>query len=78
MRSSQNCFLGIQANTSPLSYEELDGSKDLKCSDPELLAKEMVRLKEKKNLKIFGGCCGTERSHMEAIAQQLIASSKHM
>jgi len=48
LRSSQNCFLGIQANTSPLSYEELDGSKDLKCSDPELLAKEMVRLKEKK------------------------------
>ena len=28
-------FRGIQANTSPLSYAELDGAEDLLCSEPE-------------------------------------------
>lgn len=35
-------FLGIQANTSPLSYAQLDGSAELKCSEPEDFAKEMI------------------------------------
>ena len=64
-------FLGIQANTSPLAYSELDGAKDLKCSDPESFAQEMMRLKKDKGLKILGGCCGTDHRHMEEIAKRL-------
>lgn len=64
-------FLGIQANTSPLPYTELDGAKDLKCSDPESFAEEMVRLKKDKGLKIMGGCCGTDNRHLEEIARRL-------
>lgn len=65
-------FVGIQANTSRLSYEELDHAEDLKTSSPEDLADAMMRLKVDKHLKIFGGCCGTDGRHMEEIARRLV------
>ena len=64
-------FRGIQANTSPLSYAELDHAKQLHCSEPEELAQEMVKLGQTGNIQIWGGCCGTDDRHMECIAQQL-------
>lgn len=64
-------FLGIQANTSPLSYVELDESSDLKCSDPVQFAKDMLKLRDISNIKIFGGCCGTDNRHMEQVANRL-------
>ena len=64
-------FRGIQANTSPLSYAELDHSIDLKCSEPESLADEMIRLTEISDIKIWGGCCGTDHGHMESLANKL-------
>ena len=67
----QKRFLGIQANTSPLSYEELDGSIDLKCADPESFAEEMMSLRRDNKIKIFGGCCGTDNRHMEQVARRL-------
>lgn len=64
-------FLGIQANTSSLSYEELDGAKDLHTSNPEVFASEMGKLQKSKGLKIFGGCCGTDNKYMERVANLL-------
>lgn len=64
-------FLGIQANTSPLPYAELDGAADLKCSPPETFAEEMLRLRAMSGIKVFGGCCGTDGRHMEQVARQL-------
>jgi S-methylmethionine-dependent homocysteine/selenocysteine methylase len=64
-------FKGIQANTSQLSPEELDNCADLKTSDSISLAKDMINLYNKFNLKIFGGCCGTDNTHMEEIAKIL-------
>ena len=64
-------FLGIQANTSPLSYAELDGSADLKCSEPEEFAEEMLKLRRIHPIKIWGGCCGTDNRHMECLAKEL-------
>lgn len=64
-------FLGIQANTSPLSYAELDGAKELHCSEPKEFAEEMMRLCNESAMKIFGGCCGTDNRHMEAVAEKL-------
>lgn len=66
-----NRFWGIQANTSPLSYAELDGSADLKCSEPQSFTEDMLRLKEISRIKIFGGCCGTDNRHMEEIARRI-------
>lgn len=70
----RNRFLGVQANTSSLSYTELDGSLDLKCSEPEAFAEDMVRLRSISKIKIFGGCCGTDHRHMEQVALKLKAS----
>lgn len=64
-------FWGIQANTSPLPYEELDGCSDLKSSAPEALADSMMRLRDDFGFRIFGGCCGTNASHMRAAAKAL-------
>lgn len=64
-------FLGIQANTSPLTPEELDDSTDLKSSDSKLLAQEIMNLYELINIKICGGCCGTNQTHIEEIAKCL-------
>lgn len=65
-------FLGIQANTSALDYDQLDASEDLKTSDPITLACAMERLKEE-GFRIFGGCCGTDQHHMEEIAKRIIS-----
>ena len=64
-------FLGIQANASPLSPEELDGAQQLFCSGAQELAEQMVALEDIQPFKIFGGCCGTDETHMEALAQRL-------
>lgn len=62
-------FIGIQANTSALPYSELDGSKELYSSSPIEIAEAMLKLKLECNFKIFGGCCGTDNTHMEEIAK---------
>lgn len=64
-------FRGIQANTSPLSYEELDGSDVLHCSLPEEFAQSMAELGTAWDMKVFGGCCGTDNRHMEQLAMRL-------
>ena len=64
-------FMGIQANTSALSYNELDGAKELQTSSPVDWAKAMMKLKSDYHFKIFGGCCGTNNRHMEEIAKRI-------
>ena len=64
-------FRGIQANASPLSPEELDGADELKTSDCHELADEMVKLHQKYRLKIYGGCCGTDHTHIAEMAKLL-------
>lgn len=65
-------FRGIQANTSLLSPEELDNCEDLKCSDAVNLACAMMELYQYFTPKIFGGCCGTDNTHMEEIAKKVV------
>jgi len=67
----KNRFRGIQANTSPLPYSELDDSVDLHCSEPKEFAEEMMRLSHMGDFRIWGGCCGTDNRHMELVAQKL-------
>ena len=64
-------FRGIQANTSPLSYAELDGAVDLHSSEPGEFAEEMLKLADMGRFQIWGGCCGTDNRHMECVAQKL-------
>lgn len=62
-------FGGLQANTSALSPDELDNSVELRCSDCDELAQSMLALNKIIKLKIVGGCCGTDASHLSSIAE---------
>lgn len=64
-------FWGIQANASQLAPEELDATADLVSSDAGQLADDMIRLRDEKGLRIFGGCCGTDGAHLGEIARRL-------
>jgi len=72
----KNRFHGLQANTSRLSPEELDNCVDLKASDSADLAEDMINLNEYISMKIYGGCCGTTKSHMQEIAKRLAHAIK--
>ncbi|AET67479.1 homocysteine/selenocysteine methylase (S-methylmethionine-dependent) [Desulfosporosinus orientis DSM 765] len=67
----QERFKGIQANTSSLPPELLDISSELKTSDANSFAAGMLELYKNYKLKIFGGCCGTDNTHMNETAQRL-------
>lgn len=62
--------LGVQANTSPKSPEELDGSSRLECEDPELFATRMMHLRLEFGTRVMGGCCGTDARHIFALARR--------
>lgn len=70
-------FLGIQGNTSPLDYAQLDGAADLFTSSPEDFSRQMLALEDLQPMKIFGGCCGTDRRLLDALAGELAARSTH-
>jgi len=64
-------FSGLQANTSALPYRELDASPVLYSSPPDELAQGMLTLKRQYGFRLFGGCCGTDARHLEAMATLL-------
>ncbi|MDP2722042.1 MAG: homocysteine S-methyltransferase family protein [Bacteroidales bacterium] len=64
-------FKGIQANSSALSPEELNNCTVLHCGDFEEMIDEMIDLYQHFDLKIFGGCCGTNDQFIEKLSAQL-------
>lgn len=64
---------GIRANASRLSHDELDAAVDLDRGDPAELAQLYRGLAAQLDLRVVGGCCGTDHEHVAAIAEQLIA-----
>lgn len=64
-------FKGIQANAAYLLPEELDKPSETISSNTKDLADEMISLNEEFKLKIFGGCCGTDDTHLREIAYRL-------
>jgi homocysteine S-methyltransferase len=60
---------GLRANASRRSHAELDAAEELDDGDPGDLAQRYVALREQlPQLTILGGCCGTDRRHVAAIA----------
>jgi homocysteine S-methyltransferase len=60
---------GLRANASRMSHAELDAAEELDAGDPGDLAQRYVALREQlPELTILGGCCGTDRRHVAAIA----------
>lgn len=60
---------GLRANASTKSHAELDRATELDSGDPDDLARRYRALAARlPNLTVLGGCCGTDRRHVEAIA----------
>jgi homocysteine S-methyltransferase len=64
--------IGIQANTSSKSPEDLDGSEYLDTEDPEVFASLMIGLHRSFGTKILGGCCGTDEWHIRAVVKEAV------
>lgn len=63
---------GVRANASVKSHAELDESDELDSGDPEELASHYPSLRERlPNLRVAGGCCGTDDRHIAAICEVL-------
>ncbi len=63
---------GIRANASCKSHEELDASEELDTGDKAALGEWYLKLKEVlPDLRVFGGCCGTDVSHIETICSHI-------
>ena len=60
---------GIRANASRMSHAELDEAPELDAGDPEELGRDYRALREMlPNLRVLGGCCGTDHRHVGAIS----------
>jgi S-methylmethionine-dependent homocysteine/selenocysteine methylase len=60
---------GLRANASKCSHAELDAAETLDDGDPNELGREHAEMRQSlRSLTIFGGCCGTDLRHVEAIA----------
>jgi homocysteine S-methyltransferase len=66
---------GVRANASTKSHAELDAADELDPGDPQELASHYPRLRQRlPNLRVAGGCCGTDDRHIAAICAALSAA----
>ena len=63
---------GIRANASCMSHAELDEALELDDGNPQEFGQDYVDLNRKlRNLKVIGGCCGTDHRHIEEVCRSL-------
>jgi len=62
-------FRGFRANASRKSHAELDECPELDRGNPAVLARELQEMKAMFDLRVVGGCCGTDAEHIQAIAR---------
>ena len=63
-------LLGFQANSSSLSHSELEGSIQLRKENLSEWANEMLKLNREHNVKILGGCCGTDDTNLGSLVKR--------
>lgn len=59
--------IGLQANASRKSPEELDDSAELDSEDPYKWARSMISIQSDFHMQILGGCCGTDGRHIQSL-----------
>lgn len=70
-------IMGIRANASTCSHAELDAATELDRGDPLALAQHYRSLQAQlPNLRVLGGCCGTDHHHLAAIAQHCLNENR--
>ena len=71
-------IMGIRANASCKSHAELDESTELDDGDPVELGNQYRDFKQNlHHLSVFGGCCGTDQRHVEAICKSTVKAHHH-
>lgn len=61
-------IVGLRANASTMSHDELDDAEELDEGDPRQLAKDHDPLRQQlPALTLLGGCCGTDARHVAAM-----------
>ncbi len=60
-------LIGLQANGSMKTPEELDNIDEIDSEEPNTWAKLMLSSSIDFNLKILGGCCGTNNQHLQSL-----------
>jgi homocysteine S-methyltransferase len=64
---------GVRANASTKSHAELDAATELDAGNPAELGRQYRELCDKlPQLSVFGGCCGTDHRHIEAICDSCL------
>lgn len=66
--SARQRLIGFQANASSLSHAELEASTEVKAESVSDWGALMEQLNTRHGLKILGGCCGTNGSHLQYLA----------
>ena len=65
---------GVRANASRCSHAELDAMTELDCGDPAELARLYSELRDRlPQIRVIGGCCGTDIRHVAAVAEACVA-----
>jgi S-methylmethionine-dependent homocysteine/selenocysteine methylase len=68
---------GLRANASRMSHAELDEAEELDEGNPEELANEYVALRARlPELRVLGGCCGTDHRRVGAMSKAWLASGE--
>jgi len=62
-------LVGIQANSSSLDHDQLDGAAELQQDDMRVWGEQMLALNRDHGVKILGGCCGTDDTYLRYIAR---------
>ena len=63
---------GVRANASCKSHAELDEATELDEGNPKEFGQDYAALRARlKNLKVVGGCCGTDHRHIDEVCRSL-------
>lgn len=65
-------IIAFQGNTSARPPEELDGLSKIDRGEAEPFARSVALLMRESSVRIVGGCCGTDRTHMRAVADRFL------
>jgi S-methylmethionine-dependent homocysteine/selenocysteine methylase len=64
----------LRGNASRCSHAELDEAEELDDGNPAELGEDYKRLKQHlPQLRVYGGCCGTDHRHVGAIASACLS-----
>lgn len=64
-------LLLFQANTGDREVEELDNSEELLTEAPDSFVHGLDDLRRRFGLRVLGGCCGTDDTHIDVLARRL-------